>query len=126
MTSTVPEYFEAFTNLQNELLNVFGDISKKSDPQGVGKDFIELQTKLVKTTIDNLTESVKAYRKALEWTILYIGLNITIIFYLYSIHDKLHQLHILNICTWSLIYHMCHMCLVYADSHFRQTIFLDL
>jgi hypothetical protein len=52
--------------LQNELLNVFGDISKKSDPQGVGKDFIELQTKLVKTTIDNLTESVKAYRKALE------------------------------------------------------------
>ena len=66
MTSTVPEYFEAFTNLQNELLNVFGDISKKSDPQGVGKDSIELQTKLVKTTIDNLTESVKAYRKALE------------------------------------------------------------
>ena len=66
MTSTVPEYFEAFTNLQNELLNVFEDISKKSDPQGVGKDFIELQTKLVKTTIDNLTESVKAYRKALE------------------------------------------------------------
>ena len=66
MTSTVPEYFEAFNNLQNELLNVFGDISKKSDPQGVGKDFIELQTKLVKTTIDNITESVKAYRKALE------------------------------------------------------------
>ena len=66
MTTQVPEYFEAFTNLQNELLNVFGDISKKSDPKGIGKDFIELQTKLVKTTIDNITENVKAYRKALE------------------------------------------------------------
>jgi hypothetical protein len=66
MTTQVPEYFQAFSNLQTELVNVFGDISKKSDPNGVGKDFLELQTKLVTATIDNLTASVKAYRKALE------------------------------------------------------------
>jgi hypothetical protein len=66
MATQVPEYFQAFSNLQTELVNVFGDISKKSDPNGVGKDFLELQTKLVTATIDNLTASVKAYRKALE------------------------------------------------------------
>jgi hypothetical protein len=52
--------------LQTELVNVFGDISKKADPNGVGKDILELQTKLVTATIENLTASVKAYRKALE------------------------------------------------------------
>ena len=66
MATQVPEYFEAFTNLQNELLNVFGDISKKGDPNGVGKDMLELQTKLITATIENITSSVKAYRKALE------------------------------------------------------------
>jgi len=66
MTTEVPEYFQAFSNLQTELVNVFGDISKKSDPNGVGKNLVELQTKLVTATIDNLTASVKAYRKALE------------------------------------------------------------
>jgi hypothetical protein len=66
MAIEVPEYFQAFTNLQTELVNVFGDISKKSDPNGVGKNLVELQTKLVTATIDNLTASVKAYRKALE------------------------------------------------------------
>jgi len=66
MTTEVPEYFQAFSNLQTELVNVFGDISKKSDPNGVGKNFLELQTKLITATIDNLTASVKAYRKALE------------------------------------------------------------
>jgi|LWDU01.1.fsa_nt_gi hypothetical protein len=66
MTTEVPEYFQAFSNLQTELVNVFGDISKKSDPNGVGKNLVELQTKLITATIDNLTASVKAYRKALE------------------------------------------------------------
>ncbi len=66
MAIEVPEYFQAFTNLQTELVNVFGDISKKSDPNGVGKNLVELQTKLITATIDNLTASVKAYRKALE------------------------------------------------------------
>jgi hypothetical protein len=66
MATQVPEYFEAFTNLQTELLNVFGDISKKGDPNGVGKDMLELQTKLITATIENITSSVKAYRKALE------------------------------------------------------------
>jgi hypothetical protein len=66
MATQVPQYFEAFNNLQNELLEVFGDVTKKADPKGVGKEFVELQTKLVKTTIDNLTAAVKAYRKALE------------------------------------------------------------
>jgi hypothetical protein len=66
MTTEVPEYFQAFSNLQTELVNVFGDISKKSDPNGVGKNLLELQTKLITATIDNLTASVKAYRKALE------------------------------------------------------------
>ena len=66
MATQVPEYFEAFTNLQTELLNVFGDISKKGDPNGVGKDMLELQTKLITATFENITSSVKAYRKALE------------------------------------------------------------
>ena len=66
MATQIPEYFQAFTNLQTELVNVFGDISKKSDPKGIGKEFLELQTKLITATIDNLTENVKAYRKALE------------------------------------------------------------
>jgi hypothetical protein len=66
MATQVPHYFEAFTNLQNELLQVFGDVTKKADPNGVGKNLLELQTKLVTTTIDNLTAAVKAYRKALE------------------------------------------------------------
>ena len=66
MATQVPEYFQAFTNLQTELVNVFGDISKKSDPNGIGKDFLELQTKLITATIENITANVKAYRKALE------------------------------------------------------------
>jgi hypothetical protein len=66
MATQTPAYFEAFTNLQTELLNVFSDVTKKSDPNGVGKDLLELQTKLITATIDNLTASVKAYRKALE------------------------------------------------------------
>jgi hypothetical protein len=66
MATQVPEYFQAFTNLQTELVNIFGDISKKSDPNGIGKDFLELQTKLITATIDNITANVKAYRKALE------------------------------------------------------------
>ena len=66
MATQVPHYFEAFTNLQTELLEVFGDVTKKADPNGVGKDILDLQTKLVITTIDNLTAAVKAYRKALE------------------------------------------------------------
>jgi hypothetical protein len=66
MTSTTPAYFEAFTNLQTELMEVFGDVSKKADPNGIAKDMVELQTKLVSTTIDNITAAVKAYRKALE------------------------------------------------------------
>ena len=66
MAIEVPEYFQAFTNLQTELVNVFGDISKKSDPNGAGKDILALQTKLITATIDGLTASVKAYRKALE------------------------------------------------------------
>jgi hypothetical protein len=66
MATQVPHYFEAFNNLQNELLQVFGDVTKKADPNGVGKNLLELQTKLVTTTIDNLTAAVKAYRKALE------------------------------------------------------------
>ena len=65
-TNQAPAYFEAFSNLQTELLNVFGDVSKKADPNGVGKDMLELQTKLITATIDNITASVKAYRKALE------------------------------------------------------------
>jgi hypothetical protein len=66
MTSTTPAYFEAFTNLQTELMEVFGDVTKKADPNGIGKDLVELQTKLVNTTINNITDAVKAYRKALE------------------------------------------------------------
>jgi hypothetical protein len=66
MTSTIPAYFDAFTNLQTELMEVFGDVSKKADPNGIAKDMVELQTKLVSTTIDNITAAVKAYRKALE------------------------------------------------------------
>ena len=66
MTTQTPAYFESFTNLQNELMSVFGDVTKKADPNGVGKDLLELQSKLIITTIDNLTAAVKAYRKALE------------------------------------------------------------
>ena len=66
MATQVPEYFQAFTNLQTELVNIFGDISKKSDPNGIGKDFLELQTKLITATIDNITANVKAYREALK------------------------------------------------------------
>ena len=66
MTTQTPAYFESFTNLQNELMSVFGDVTKKADPNNVGKDLLELQRKLIITTIDNLTAAVKAYRKALE------------------------------------------------------------
>ena len=66
MTTQTPAYFESFTNLQNELMSVFGDVTKKADPNGVGKDLLDLQSKLIITTIDNLTAAVKAYRKALE------------------------------------------------------------
>jgi hypothetical protein len=66
MTTQSPAYFESFTNLQNELMSVFGDVTKKADPNGVGKDLLDLQSKLIVTTIDNLTAAVKAYRKALE------------------------------------------------------------
>ena len=66
MTTQTPAYFESFTNLQTELMGIFGDVTKKADPNGVGKDLLELQSKLIITTIDNLTAVVKAYRKALE------------------------------------------------------------
>lgn len=66
MATQSPAYFESFTNLQNELMSVFGDVTKKADPNGVGKDLLDLQSKLIITTIDNLTAAVKAYRKALE------------------------------------------------------------
>jgi hypothetical protein len=65
-TNQAPAYFEAFSNLQNELLEVFGDVTKKADPNGVAKDVFSLQNKLAIATIDNLTAAVKAYRKALE------------------------------------------------------------
>lgn len=64
--ATQPEYFESFTQLQNELVGFFGDVSKKYDTKGVGKDFVDLQTKLITTTIDTLTASVKAYRETLK------------------------------------------------------------
>ncbi len=66
MVTQVPAYFEAYTNLQTELLSVFGDVAKKADPNGIGKDALELQTKLITATIDNLTATVKAYREALK------------------------------------------------------------
>ncbi len=66
MATQIPEYFQAFTDLQTELVNTFGDIAKKSDPNGFGKEFLELQTKLITATIDNITENVKAFRKTLK------------------------------------------------------------
>ena len=66
MATQIPEYFQAFTNLQTELVNIYGDIAKKADPNGFSKEFLELQTKLITATIDNITENVKAYRKALK------------------------------------------------------------
>ncbi len=66
MVTQIPAYFEAFTNLQTELLSVFGDVAKKADPNNVGNDVLELQTKLMTATIDSLTAAVKAYREALK------------------------------------------------------------
>ena len=41
MATQVPQYFEAFNNLQNELLEVFGDVTKKADPKGPANKFVD-------------------------------------------------------------------------------------
>ena len=66
MATQTTEYVEAFNNLQNELQSVFDDVSKKADPTGISKDLLDLQTKLITTTINNLATAVKVFRKSLE------------------------------------------------------------
>ena len=66
MTVSTSEYVEAFNNLQNELQNVFNDVNKKADPTGISKDLIDLQTKLITTTINNLSSAIRVFRKTLE------------------------------------------------------------
>lgn len=64
-TQTQSAYFDAFTKLQNELLNAYKDVIKKADPSDVTGDITKLQSKMIVATLDNLTETVKQFRKTL-------------------------------------------------------------
>jgi len=56
-------YFEAFTKLQTELMGAYDDAVKKADPSNITGNVTDLQLKLVLATLDNLTETVKQFRK---------------------------------------------------------------
>jgi hypothetical protein len=56
-------YFEAFTKLQTELMGAYDDAIKKADPSNITGNVTDLQLKLVLATLDNLTETVKQFRK---------------------------------------------------------------
>ena len=64
-TQTQSAYFDAFTKLQNELLNAYKDVIKKADPSDVTGDITKPQSKMIVATLDNLTETVKQFRKTL-------------------------------------------------------------
>ena len=64
-TQTQSAYFDAFTKLQNELLNAYKDVIKKADPSDVTGDITKPQSKMIEATLDNLTETVKQFRKTL-------------------------------------------------------------
>lgn len=56
-------YFEAFTKLQTELMGAYSDAVKKADPSNITGSVTDLQSKLVLATLENLTETVKQFRK---------------------------------------------------------------
>ena len=57
--------FEAFAALQSELVQLCSDLTKKTDPNEIGKDMISLQTKMINTIVNNMTETVKTFRSKL-------------------------------------------------------------
>ena len=57
--------FEAFAALQSELVNLCSDLTKKTDPDDIGKDLINLQTKMINAIVNNMTETVKTFRSKL-------------------------------------------------------------
>lgn len=64
-TQNTAAYFEAFTELQNELVGAYNDAIKKADPTNLTGDVTKLQSKLIVATLENLTETVKQFRKTL-------------------------------------------------------------
>jgi len=65
-TKATTEYFQALAEFQSEITGAFTDIQKKIDPNHIANDFAELQVKLMSATIENLTNTVKTYRKTLS------------------------------------------------------------
>ena len=47
MNNDYMKQFEAFAALQSELVNLCSDLTKKTDPDDIGKDLINLQTKMI-------------------------------------------------------------------------------
>lgn len=64
-TQSTSQYFTAFTNLQTELMNAYSDVVKKADPEDFTGNISKLQSRLIVATLENLTETVKQFRKTL-------------------------------------------------------------
>jgi hypothetical protein len=58
-------YFTAFNNLSTELMGAYDDAVKKADPDNLSGTITALQAKLIITTVESLTETVKQFRKTL-------------------------------------------------------------
>tara|TARA_R110000803_G_scaffold50199_1_gene104259 strand:- start:578 stop:781 length:204 start_codon:yes stop_codon:yes gene_type:complete len=65
MNNDYMKQFEAFAALQSELVNLCSDLTKKTDPDDIGKDLINLQTKMINAIVNNMTETVKTFRSKL-------------------------------------------------------------
>ena len=65
MNNDYVKQFEAFAALQSELVNLCSDLTKKTDPDDIGKDLINLQTKMINAIVNNMTETVKTFRSKL-------------------------------------------------------------
>ena len=66
MNNDYMKQYEAFTALQSELVQLCSDIAKKSDPDEIGKDMVSLQTKMINSIVNNMTETVKTFRTKLS------------------------------------------------------------
>ena len=65
MNNDYAKQFESFAALQSELVQLCSDMTKKSDPNEIGKDIISLQTKMINAIVDNMTNTVKTFREKL-------------------------------------------------------------
>ena len=65
MNNDYVKQFEAFAALQSELVNLCSDLTKKTDPDEIGKDMVSLQTKMINAIVNNMTDTVKTFRSKL-------------------------------------------------------------